>query len=227
MTLDTGHHRGRPRSLTVDAVVDAATTIVENQGSAALTIRRCAQTLGVAPNAIYTYFRSKDALLDAVADRLLSAIELPAEPTGDDALTDWLIDLGTALRIGLLAQPAATTLLSTRAQQANSSWELGERILRHMAHRGITDDDAVRALYLFIVYVVGSVMLESAEWPTSDPVPAIETRITSRRQIVDALSPEEFPITRRQGKLIANWISDEQFVWGLRRIITATIRTEH
>jgi TetR/AcrR family transcriptional regulator, tetracycline repressor protein len=74
--------RGRRPRLTRAQVVDAALALIEARGLDELSMRRLGQTLGVEGMALYTYVSGKDALLDAVAARVLDELELPGA-TGD------------------------------------------------------------------------------------------------------------------------------------------------
>src|SRR5690349_4418442 len=65
--------RGR---LTRERVVDAALELIERDGAEALSMRRLGGELGVEAMALYSYVRSKDELLDAVAERLVAGLEL-------------------------------------------------------------------------------------------------------------------------------------------------------
>ncbi|WP_439678463.1 TetR/AcrR family transcriptional regulator [Embleya sp. MST-111070] len=60
--------RGPRRGLSVDAVVEAATTIADAEGLEALTMRRVAKELGVVPMTLYTYVPGKAELLDLMLD---------------------------------------------------------------------------------------------------------------------------------------------------------------
>ena len=53
-------------------VVDKAAQLLDEYGIADLTMRRLARELGVTPGALYWHFADKQALLGAVADRLLA-----------------------------------------------------------------------------------------------------------------------------------------------------------
>jgi AcrR family transcriptional regulator len=83
------YHHGDLR----DALVRAGRTILENDGLAALSLRRAARTAGVSPAAPYHHFPDKRALLDASAtqgvDALTSAMETRmAEETDPNARLD-------------------------------------------------------------------------------------------------------------------------------------------
>lgn len=60
--------RGPRPGLTVDRVVDEAIALADAEGSAAVTMRRLAQAVGVAPMTLYTYVPGKDELLDLMLD---------------------------------------------------------------------------------------------------------------------------------------------------------------
>lgn len=64
----TASRRGPRQGLRIDAVVDAATALADAEGLDATTIRRVAQSLGVAPMTLYTYVPGKAELLDLMLD---------------------------------------------------------------------------------------------------------------------------------------------------------------
>ena len=66
-----GEDGGRAR-LSKRAVVDRALKLADADGLEALTIRKLAQDLGVTPMALYWHFRSKEDLLEGVAEQIWS-----------------------------------------------------------------------------------------------------------------------------------------------------------
>lgn len=72
--------------LTKEIIVDAALTILNEYGLGDLTIRRLTRYLGTAAGAMYWHYPSKQALLGAVADRIL------APCTEFSASGDWRAD---------------------------------------------------------------------------------------------------------------------------------------
>jgi AcrR family transcriptional regulator len=73
---------------TWEAIVEAASQILERHGPAALTTTRVAERAGVSIGTLYQYFAGKEAILAAAARRALAGAE--ARPR---ALVDALIDL--------------------------------------------------------------------------------------------------------------------------------------
>jgi len=59
---------GPRQGLSIDAVVAAATQVADTEGLDAVTMRRVAKALGVAPMTLYTYVPGKAELLDVMLD---------------------------------------------------------------------------------------------------------------------------------------------------------------
>ena len=95
--------------LSKDAVVDRGLALADAEGLDALTIRRLATELGVTPMALYWHFRSKEALLAGLADRIWSEIDTDVDPAADwpQQLRGMLESLVRVLR----AHPCASQLL--------------------------------------------------------------------------------------------------------------------
>src|SRR3954462_7477112 len=105
--------RSRPgprRGLTERAILDAALRLVDDGGAEALSVRSVAAELGVAPNALYTYFGTKADLVAALGDDLLGRLDL--EAAVEDS--DWrsaVTRLAADLRATLLTHPGVVPLL--------------------------------------------------------------------------------------------------------------------
>jgi AcrR family transcriptional regulator len=93
-------------------VLDAAVDLADREGIDALSMRRLGQELGVEAMSLYTHVRSKDDLLDGIADAVVARI--PLEQAGDA----WLVRLrGMILgaRGVMLQHPWAARVIETRA----------------------------------------------------------------------------------------------------------------
>ena len=71
----TAPRRGPRQGLTVDAVVDAATSLADASGLEALTMRKVASALGVVAMTLYTYVPGKAELLDLMLDAAYGRME--------------------------------------------------------------------------------------------------------------------------------------------------------
>ncbi|MCF4120779.1 TetR/AcrR family transcriptional regulator [Antribacter sp. KLBMP9083] len=73
-----GGARGPRSRVTTGAVVDAAVTLADAEGLAAVTVRRLGESLGVSAMSVYTHVNSRDDLLVLMADATYARMPLPA-----------------------------------------------------------------------------------------------------------------------------------------------------
>ena len=75
----------RPSDLDLEAdeIITAAVEILREQGLDAVSMRSVSARLGVSPVPLYSRIGNKDALLDAVADRLLADLAAAERTPGD------------------------------------------------------------------------------------------------------------------------------------------------
>ncbi len=144
---------GQRAGLTRDQVLDAALDLVADGGAAALTMRRVAQRLGVAPNALYSHVADRAALLDAVLDARLAAVAVP-DP-GPDPVAD-LAELMVRTYDRLVSRPDLVPLyLARQGSRGPEARRLGAAMLEHLAAAGVTGGDAEEARRVLIVHTKG------------------------------------------------------------------------
>jgi TetR/AcrR family tetracycline transcriptional repressor len=213
--MDHGHqHRGpgQRAGLRPEAVIAAARSLVEREGLAAVTMRRLAGDLGVAPNTLYSHFADKTALLDAIVDDVIGEVEPP-----DPHAVDWaegLVALMGQTRRLLLDHAELIPLVLSRPRRGRNAIRLGEVTLELLARGGIRGRRAVRALRALLVYSFGFAALQ-APW-LSEPRPE-ERR--ARSQAALAAAPREFPHVARLAALLGRQPTDEEFQAGLRWLL--------
>ena len=71
-----------PQGVTPDMVLDAAARILAQEGPTALTMRRVAGDLGVAPPTVYWHVGNKEELLSQLMDRLEQSVQ-EVKPSGE------------------------------------------------------------------------------------------------------------------------------------------------
>lgn len=85
--------------------------------------------------------------------------------------------------------------------------------------RGWKPADAARSTYLLIVYVLGSIVLEVADEPEPGLLPPEPERIAKRREVFEQIPAEVFPRSAAAAPTMAKYISTEQYLWGLHRLL--------
>jgi TetR/AcrR family transcriptional regulator, tetracycline repressor protein len=105
--------------LTRAAVVDRALRLADADGLDALTIRKLATDLGVTPMALYWHFRSKDELLEGLAERVWGEFDMNVDRAAPwpDQLRGLLESLLRVLR----AHPAASQVL-VQSEKQGEAW---------------------------------------------------------------------------------------------------------
>jgi TetR/AcrR family transcriptional regulator, tetracycline repressor protein len=214
--------RGRPgprRALTEDEILDAALSLLDEGGPNAASVRGIAARVGVAPNAVYTYFPDKAAVVKALVERLLGEVD---HDVFADRTQPWRLrveSLALELRQRLSAHPGAVPLMIGGPMDGPHALALNERLLELLADAGLNPVDAARAAYLLIVYVFGSIALEIADLHQPGPLPPESERTATRRLTFAATPAEHYPRTAAAAATLAGYVSTEQYIWGLHRVL--------
>jgi AcrR family transcriptional regulator len=130
-------------------VLGAARRITDSEGIDALSMRRLAQELDVWPMSIYTYFRDKDELLDALADDAVEALVLPS------ARASWRNQMRALLNEARRALAADAGALSSRLPRAVAAPRLADAGLAILTRAGFDELDAASAWRALLSYTFG------------------------------------------------------------------------
>jgi TetR/AcrR family transcriptional regulator, tetracycline repressor protein len=208
--------RTRPRgSLTREQIIKEALTLLEEHGPGALSMRRLADRLGVAPNALYTHVRGKADLIDGLVDQVYAGLELHPDPGGD--WTQQLATLSQAVRAHLLAHPAVVPYALQQPGLGPHSLRLGEAIYDILRPAGFSDQAMVGTVYALLTYILGFVALEI---PRAGTDPQTSDEFVRRMwAFFAALPPGEFPHHVQLAPLLARISTDDQFQFGIRTFL--------
>jgi AcrR family transcriptional regulator len=212
MALATSTTRTRPRgSLTRDEIIKEALALLEEHGPGALSMRRLADRLGVAPNALYTHVRGKADLIDGLVDQVYAGLDLNPDPGGD--WTQQLATLSEGVRAHLLAHPAVVPFALQQPGLGPHSLRLGEAIYGILRPAGFSDQAVVGTVYALLTYILGFVALEV---PRAGTDPQTSDEFVRRMwAFFAALPPGEFPHHVQLAPLLARISTDDQFRFGI------------
>jgi AcrR family transcriptional regulator len=153
--MATATRQGRP-AVTRDHVVDVALDLVQTEGGGARTMRRLARELGLAVTAIYWHVGDKQALLDALAERIAAQVG-DVTVTGNDPVTR-IVSIGTALREHLLAEPELVGLVHQQGHTAELFQPVRVALAHELLAAGVDGDDAELAIHVILSHTSGSVL---------------------------------------------------------------------
>ena len=155
MTAQRAERPLRYGELDRETVVAAVLRLARASGVESVTMRAVAAELGTSPAAVYYHVPNKAALLDLVADAVLSAVAVPAAGPWDDRLRS----LYESARRELVAVAGIAGVLQSRPLAA-SGRALDSTSRAILADAGL-DRTAARAAHrLLYTYLLGGVMLE-------------------------------------------------------------------
>lgn len=106
---------GRPSTLSKQGILDAAFSLLENEGEKGLSMRKIAKRLNVTPTSLYGYFSNRDSLLSALAEQFYDKVNLdidfnaPYQYVVRSWLNQWRQQLHYSPEMMLLAGFMATT----------------------------------------------------------------------------------------------------------------------
>ena len=143
--------RGPRPALTVDRVVDAAIALADADGLPAVTMRRLAQDLGVAPMTLYTYVPGRAELLDLMLDAVYARM-----PRADTAGRPWRARVAAVAeenRTLFATHPWVAAVSTSRPPLGPGQMAKYEHELRALDGQGLPDVELDAALAHLLAFV--------------------------------------------------------------------------
>lgn len=195
------------RDLTRDKVIKAGLSLIDREGSDAITMRRLADAAGVTPMALYNHVSSKKDLLRAVAEHVLAQAEF------DGHHGDWREQIRfcfRALRGICLRHPGLPRLLETANVAPAAVFAPMEVALRALRQAGLDNLDSLRTYFTLVSFTLGQASYESR-----GPFPDLEPseKIRSERIAGHGYSTVE------RLEIPGNWDFEAAFEFGLGLVL--------
>ncbi len=150
-----GSPRHGPRQgLSIDAVVSSATGIADASGLEAVTMRRVARVLAVAPMTLYTYVPGKAELLDLMLDAAYA--EMPRSDTSGQPWRQRLTAVAEENRALFRAHPWAAQVSTARPPLGPGAMAKYEHELAAWDGLGLDDVDVDASLAHLLAFVQAS-----------------------------------------------------------------------
>jgi AcrR family transcriptional regulator len=205
--------------LTRERIITAAVELIEREGAGALSMRRIASELGTGVMSLYDHVPSKAALLDGVAERVLSGIDVTTEPG-----TGWEEHIRAQARAFwqvARVYPRSTMVVVSRPVDSAATLRPIEHALATLRGAGFGGEDAVRVVRTVVAYVAGTLVREVGVIPGLEPQrplgrdPAV---LAADRPFLD---PAEFPQVMSVSTELLNRDFDADFEFGLDLLVRA------
>ncbi|MEV8535050.1 TetR/AcrR family transcriptional regulator [Streptomyces sp. NPDC051211] len=188
----------RPRKplLSRDRIVEAAGALVDAEGLEAVSTRRLAAALGVSGPSLYNHFRTKDQILEAVADAVSARVDLSM--FGEEDPRDWrtaLHDWAHSYRDALADHPNIVPVLARGPGRRPAGLRVADAVFGAMTAAGWPAAQATRIGALMRYFILGSAVAsfargfvddEAAYDPADYPHLGRAHLLAERQQEVDA-----------------------------------------
>jgi AcrR family transcriptional regulator len=157
-----------PGTLSRQRIVDVALDLADREGPEALSMRRIAAELGTGTMSLYNHVPDKATLLNAVAERVLAEIELPADGTWEDMARAW----AGGLRAALLGH-RAVALVVISVNEARPLVAASRALVHALQRAGLHPHDARMVMRVVGRYAAGAIFLDTAvlRRPSTDQAP--------------------------------------------------------
>jgi AcrR family transcriptional regulator len=197
--------------LTRDQVLDAALGLLDEGGLDQLTMRRLATALGVKNGATYWHFRSKQVLLEAMAEAMLAGLtdDLDEGLPWDERITE----MAGRLRSALLSRRDGARLFSGVFFPLPNALAYGETMIGILREAGLSGRDAIWTVDTLNYFVVGHVTEEQLAASLPDGGAEAAARLA------EALDPDAHPNLHAAAGDLAAPCPEEHFEHGLRLIV--------
>ena len=206
---------GRRPALSVDRIVNAALELIDEEGIGAASMRAVARPLGVRAMSLYKYIDSRDALFDAVVERVVNELgddpQVQREPV--EGWRPYLHAMAHGVRRYARSHPHAFPLVATRPPSAPwinpplRSVRWVEAMLAGLAGEGFSDEQVLFTYRAFNSFLLGFLLLETSAMTLRDPKPGDGSFMTGSVQpdsdaaesgdpVPGGLSPTRTPAVR-------------------------------
>ncbi|TAJ85344.1 MAG: TetR/AcrR family transcriptional regulator [Reyranella sp.] len=192
----------------------AALTIVDRDGLAALSMRSLAGALGTGPMTLYNYVKDRDDLDALVVEAVMGEVRLPRERG------DWRADVTAIVEAtwrSVRRHPNVIPLVLTRRTLHETTLVWAEALLRALAKSGRSGTDLLVAFRTVSGFVMGFAQAQLA-----DPLAPDEDREDIAR--AQALPADRFPRLIEIADAAAKLGADREFRAGLDIVMAGLAR---
>jgi TetR/AcrR family tetracycline transcriptional repressor len=190
---------------TLDDVIEAAFTTLEAEGLDKLTLRGVARTLGSHLNSVSWYVKTKQTLIETMADHIVGSVDvthLPDEPI-ERART-----VATRYRDAMLAHRDGGRLVAGTFSGTGKTLRVADTIVGALLDAGYREADTARLCWSIVYFTLG--LTQEQQTPSDNP----------RGSFHELVATGSYPALARVGEhLMVADSFDDRFHYGLSRLL--------
>jgi AcrR family transcriptional regulator len=203
--------RERPAkpALTRQGIIDAALTILRDEGLNKVTMRRIAEALDTGPASLYVYVRNTADLHAQILDALLAAVS-EARPV-EGMWRDQLKQLLTNYMLVLFAYPEIARMTLTTHPSGPNYLALVESILALLKEGGMADREAAWAVDLLLLYATAN----AAEHSTRESSSQAADEDSALAAVIANVDASMYPNIARLDDELLSGSGQDRFQWAI------------
>ncbi|MBS2545635.1 TetR/AcrR family transcriptional regulator C-terminal domain-containing protein [Catenulispora sp. NL8] len=190
---------------TLDDVIEAAFTELEAEGLDKLTLRGVARTLGSHLNSVSSYVKTKQTLIETMADHIVGSVDvtnLPDEPV------ERARAVATGYRDALLAHRDGGRLVAGTFTGTGKTLRVADTMAGALLDAGYDKAEAARLCWAIVYFTLG--LTQEQQTPSADP----------RGSFDELVATGSYPSLARIGEhLMVADSFDDRFQYGLSRLL--------
>lgn len=209
----------RRRSLTKEAIVEAALGVLDAEGLDAMTMRRVAQELDTGAASLYAHVADKDQLTELVVERVIGEMDVPGPPD-PGRWREQVMEAGRAMRAVLAAHRDIARATFARIPLGPNALRGIDAVVALLRAGGLPDQVVAYAADLLPLYVI-AIAYEESLYSQQDVTPEEFARYASdMRDYFAALPADQFPNMKALAVPLTEGASgDERFEFGLEVLV--------
>jgi len=190
---------------TQDDVIEAAFTTLEEEGLERLSLRGVARTLGAHLNSVSWQVKTKQALIDTMADTIVGSVgtdDLPANPV------ERVRVIAVRYRAAMLAHRDGGRLVAGTFTGTGKTLRVADAIVGALLEAGYSEADAARLCWAIVYFALG--LTQEQQTPSDTP----------RGQVTELLATGAYPALAKVG--LATMLDDSfdaRFDYGIARLL--------
>lgn len=215
-----GSRRERPAkpALTRQGIIDAALTILHDEGLNKVTMRRIAEMLDTGPASLYVYVRNTADLHAQVLDALLTTVT--ASFTTEGTWRDRLKQLLMHYTLVLFDYPEIARMTMTTHPSGPNYLSLVEQILALLKEGGMPDREAAWTVDLLLLYATAI----AAEHSTRASSSQAADEDSALAAVIATADVSRYPNVNRLGDELLSGSGPDRFRWSIDVFLTGALR---
>jgi AcrR family transcriptional regulator len=213
-----GEARGRRPSHSVESIVAAAIEVLDEEGTAGLSMRRVAERLGTGAASLYNYISNREQLLELVFDELVS--QVPLLVPDPHHWRDQVIETLGSFRRVLVAHRDAALAGMGRIPTSVNTLRASENLVATLRAGGLSDRAVALGFDQLILYVCADALEESVLSNSGMDKSEVADYYAQVHAFFHALPAADFPVLGSIAEEMTSADGDERFAFGLEVLLS-------